>query len=340
MIRPSPTAAVRGLLLALAFVPLVGCFSPRPSVPDGVAKLDVAWDAFDAGNAEGAAILATEVRVDTSASKEERAEAAWLAGEASLAEGEHREAFINYRYILENAPWHERTGDIEDRLLVIADAFLNDEKYGGTFFEDRGRGVEALETLQAHFRRSENADDALLQVADYFARDEVAEYIEAAVAYERLVDEYPGSEWVEKALWRIGHVRLAAAQGALYDRDDLLRAKAALVRSIEARPKGMFVQRALEDIAVVDEELARSEVLVADFYASRGKQEGEVMRLANAALIYPETASGKEAAARLGAYGLDLDELVNDPARQSLDSVAPGELRFAEERRSVFGFGF
>ena len=340
MMRPPLCDALRRLSLVLALASLAGCFSARPSVPDGVAKLDVAWDAYDAGNVEGAAILAHEVRIDTSESKEERAEAAWVAGEASLAEGRHREAFLNYRYILENAPWHDRIGDIEDRLLVIGDAFLNDEQYGGTFFDDRGRGVEALETLQAHFRRSENADDALLTVADYFARDDVREYIEAALSYEQLVNEYPESEWVEKALWQMGHVRLKAAQGAQYDRDDLLRAKAALVRSVEAHPRGMFVQRALEDIAVVDEALARSEVLVADFYASRGQEDGEVLRLANAALIYPETASGKEAIARLQAAGYDLEELEKDPTRQSLDSVAPGELRFAEERRSVFGFGF
>lgn len=335
-----PFATLRSVALVVALAPLVGCFSARPSVPDGVAKLDVAWDAFDTGNAEGAAILADEVRVSDDSSKEERAEAAWIAGEAHLALENHREAFLAYRYVLENAPWHENIGDIEDRLIVIGEAFLNDSRYGGTFFADRGRGVEAYETLQAHFRRSDRADDALLAVADYFARDDVRDYIEAALAYERLVEEYPDSEWVEKAVYSIGHVRLLASQGAKYDRDDLLRAKASLQRSLDEHPKGVFAQRSAADLATIDEELARSEVLVADFYLSRGRQQGEVVRLANAALLYPHTPAGQEAEARLIAYGVDLDTLADDPTRQSLDAVRPGELRFEEERRSVFGFGF
>lgn len=335
-----PSAAARALVVALAILPLAGCLSARPSVPDGAARLDVAWDAFDNGNPEGAAILADEIRADEQADKQERAEAAWLAAEAHFALGEHREAFINYRYILENAPWHEHIGEIEQRLMAIGEAFLNDPRYGGTFFSDRGRGVEAYETLQAHFRRSPRADDALLAVADYFARDDVADYIEAALTYERLVEEYPDSEWIEKAVYQIGHVRLLAAQGAKYDRDDMLRARASLARSLQEHPKGVFAERARADLDAIDEELARSEVLVADFYRSRGKERGEIVRLANAAILYPETEAGREATARLVAQGLDPDELADDPELQSLDSVAPGELRFAEERRSVFGFGF
>jgi hypothetical protein len=61
--------------------------------------------------------------------------------------------------------------------------------------------------------------------------------------------------------------------------------------------------------------------VVADFYLGRGVPAGELLRLANAALLYPETEAGRAAHARLALAGLDPAALAGDPRRQSTDTI-------------------
>lgn len=251
---------------------------------------------------------------------DDKAEVAFLAGEAESARGRMGAAFERYRWVLENAPWSEHAAAIEARLFEAGKVMLFGEEYSG-WFDDRGRGVEVLETLVAHFRASPRADDALKLVGDYFAGEDVQAWGEASLSYLRVADEYPDSEWAERCLWLAGSMRLREAQGPSYDRNDLLRAQELLQRSVTTHPRGVALAQARADLSACRELLARGELLVADYYAARGVPAGEQLRLANAALLYAETEAGREAAARLRAAGLDLAALGRDPRLNSVDTV-------------------
>ncbi len=325
-----PTVALlAGLLLA------AGCAA---TLPKNVTPMDGAVLAFAEGDFESASRWAGRVADDTDAGLPVRAEAAWIAAEADLARGEDVKALRRYRWILENAPWSESVGMIEDRLFELGEIFFHDPRHESWFFGSRNRGVEAFETLQAHFRRSDRADDALKAVGDYFVSEK--DWYQAGLTFEELWEEYPDSEWSEYALWMAGHTRWEASQGADYDRDEMLRAKALLEVSLTTHPRGVASKQAEADLVHVIEALAWNEVIVADFYSARGSSVGERLRLANAALLYPETEAGMLAAARLDAMGLDLASLRKDLAASALDNVKPGLRRFEDDRRSVFGFGY
>ena len=78
--------------------------------------------------------------------------------------------------------------------------------------------------------------------------------------------------------------------------------------------------------------------MVADFYAGRHVQPGEIVRLTNAAALYPETEGGKQATQRLLAMGLDPAVLAQDPTRNSIDTVhfvLPRWEREADEKRQA-----
>ena len=205
-------------------------------------------------------------------------------------------AFDDYRWILENAPWSEHVAVIEDRLFTIGKAMLFGEEYSG-WFDDRGRGVEVMETLAAHYRASDKADDALRLVGDYFASDEVRAWGEASMSYLRVADEFPDSEWAERCLWLAGHCRLNEALGPRYDRNELLRAEMLLKRSLKDHPRGVAGREPGGPRRC--RELAPAELVVADFYAGRHVLPGEIVRLTNAAALYPETEGGKQATQRL-----------------------------------------
>lgn len=272
------------------------------------------------GETKDVAGLGESMVKSTDVPSADRAEGAFLAAEAERERGRLGVAFDRYRWVLENAPWSEHAALIEDRLYEIGQTMLFGEDYSG-LFDDRARGVEVLETLAAHYRASDHADDALKMVGDYFASDDVQAWGDASLAYLRVADDYPESEWAERCLWLAGHCRLRGAEGPAYDRNELLQARELLERSLSRHPRGVAVQDARADLATCRESLGRAELIVADFYAGRGVTSGEQLRLANAALLYPDTKAGQEAASRLAAAGVDPLAIAKDKRLTSVDTV-------------------
>jgi len=311
----------RGAWLLPAVLLLAAACSSVPPL-EGMDELESARTYAEWGDQEKALDLAEQVIDKDDVTLEDETEASFLAAEAALALGQDVLALRRYKWILENAPWSEHTVVIEDRLYGLGIAFLTLDRYGG-WFDSRARGVEALETLQLHYHRSDKADDALRMVGDYFARDDVREWLEAAITHEQLATEYPDSEWAERSLWLAGHYRLRLVHGPAYNKDEMLRARALLERSLELHPRGSQAREAAADLAAVRDLLARGEVLVADFYAGRGNLPGERLRLANAALLFPETQAGLAAIQRLHGMGLDLATVAADPSQSSIDTFVP-----------------
>ena len=310
------------LLLALALV-VTGCFAPRPL--EGMDRVESAQTYQGWGDQEKALELAEYALDEEDLDSEAEAEAAFIAAEAARATGNRVLALRRYKWILENAPWSEHTAVIEDRLYELGVAFLTLDEYGG-WFDKRSRGVEALETLQMHYRQSDRADDALRLVGDYFGSEETREFLEAALTHQQLADEYPDSEWAERSLWLAGHYRLRLIYGPQYNRDEMVRARDLLERSLREHPKGSSVREATADLAQVKDYMSRGEMIVADFYRGRGNIPGERLHLANAALLFPETKAGMEALRRLRDMGLDLPELREDPRLNSVDAFKAPEL--------------
>jgi hypothetical protein len=308
------------VLAALLGAGLAGCGSVPLGEP--TTALDRVRALQEQGDTKGVAKLGGKLAESTEASAADRAEGAFLAGEAEMALGEEAKAFIRYRYILENAPWSTHAAAIEKRLFEIGNTLLFSDRYSG-WFSDRTRGVDAFETLAAHFRSSDKADDALKLCGDYFAGPDLEEWSEAASHYLRVADEYPESEWAERCLWLAGHCQMRLAKGPAYDRNELLQARATLERSVKTHPRGVASQEAKADLSATLENLAACELMAADFYRGRGVEAGENLRLANAAILYPETEAGRQAATRLAERGLDPAALKASPALNSTDKIKP-----------------
>lgn len=308
------------LLAALA---LTACGAPDP-LP-GMDYLQSAQFEFELQRWERAQELA-EAALDEDVAGEisgvDQAEAHWVAAEAAFARGRHLKAFRHYKSLLETAHHSERLVAVEDRLFALGEIYFFDPEYGG-WFDSRARGVEVFETLQLHFAQSEQADDALRRIGEYFASDEIQNWREAALTFEQLYREYPTSEWAERSLWLAGHYRLRLVPGPRYNQAELLRAQDLLRLSLREHPRGVAFREAREDLAAAREMMAEGELLIAEFYAARERGAGEQLKLANVALLYPDTRAGEIAAARLAALGVNPGEL-NGARFNSIDkAVAP-----------------
>jgi len=319
-------------IVALLAFAATGCFSPKP-LP-GLTRLETAQFRFEETRYEDVTEI-TEWLLDKKRSSQltaaDEAEAAFLAGESFMILKQHKPAFKYYKRLLETAPWSPHVQVLEARLYDIGLALLYDEQYDGWIFDDRGRGVEVMTLLQVHFHQSDRADDALRHVADYFASPSQEEWLEASLTYEQLYTEYPQSEWAERALWLAANNRLKRVHDAGYNNGDLIKAHELLQLSRRVHPRGSSAADVRADLLHSREMLAGAELVVASFYASRGKPYGEQLRLANAALMYPETEAGKAARERLVSAGLDLDAMASDPNLSSTDSRVSRKSPWAQD---------
>ncbi|MFT7462600.1 MAG: tetratricopeptide (TPR) repeat protein [Pseudohongiellaceae bacterium] len=319
-------------LLSAALPLFNGCSAPA-LFPDADA-VESARIYFNEERFEQASDLAEAVLMgdfEETFSAEALAEAAWVAAEAEMALGLDVKAFKNYRQLLETAPWSPHVVSIERRLFEIGERLLYDERYGG-FFDSRGRGVEVLTLLQVHYRHSDLADDALRDIAAYFASEGIEEWLEASLTYEQLFDEYPDSEWAERSLWLAAHYRLKMVYAPGYNQNGLLKAQELLRTSLRVHRRGVARADVEADLVSCRELLAAGHLTVANFYEIRERPGGEILRLANAAILYPETVSGQLAQGRLLAAGFDLEALAGDSGATSVDREVPGLGPWSEDR--------
>ena len=320
------------LLAALLLAACPGCGTP--ALISDADEVESARIYFDGGSFEEAAALSEAVlsgELEETWTAEALAEAAWLAAESEMALGLDIKAFKNYRILLETEPWSPHVVAIERRLFEIGERLLYDERYGG-FFDSRGRGVEVMTLLQVHFRHSDLADDALRHIADFFASEETEEWLEASLTYEQLFDEYPDSEWAERSLWLAAHCRLKLVYAASYNHNGLLKAQELLRTSLRVHRRGVARKDVESDLASCRELLAETHLQAAEFYASRDRQVGRQLRLANAAILYPETLSGQAALEQLLAAGLDPELMAGDPGLTSIDREFPGQSPWSDGR--------
>jgi outer membrane protein assembly factor BamD (BamD/ComL family) len=77
-------------------------------------------------------------------------------------------------------------------------------------------------------------------------------------------------------------------------------------RYLSERPDGEHRQQASQDLVVVEEELARSELLKAEVYVARENGQGARIHFANVALAFPQSKAAEVARDALAKNGWDL----------------------------------
>ncbi len=267
--------------------------------------LKVAQERFDAKDWVGAADLA-EFLLKNRFKFGRIEEARWIAAESRFQSGNLPDAFVHYQRLLDENPFHGQAALVAKRVWTIGKTLSEEQSASFTDFSARHDvGIEALNFLVTRFPRCDLADDAWKELAEAFAADE--HWQAAADSYERLARDYPDSEWVDLALYRVADAYRRQSRGGDYDVDPLLRAHAALLRYVDRFADGNFVAQARADRADLEREIGRRELEIAEFYGERGNAGGRLRHIANAAARFPETPEALQARAILDAEGATVD---------------------------------
>lgn len=198
-------------------------------------------------------------------------EAYMLRGDALVAIGKEYKALYDYERVALNYPQSEVFLPTLERELRVGRMYLNGLKRKFLFFrfEDASPiGIELLMRIQERSPGSQLAENAALDLADYFYR--VRELELAAEMYGIFLVNYPRSQNREHAMLRQIYANVAQFKGPRYDASSLVEARA-LIGQFEDEYPDRAEQLGITDalIARLDESAAAQMLATSEWYLRR-----------------------------------------------------------------------
>ncbi|MFZ0389715.1 MAG: outer membrane protein assembly factor BamD, partial [Calditrichia bacterium] len=118
-------------------------------------------------------------------------------------------------------------------------------------------------------------DDAQYYLAESHFKNE--EYLIAASEYQKLVDDYPESPYVEEAYYKMGLSYMEISQRPALDQEYTLKALRQFQNFIEAYPNGDLQDEAQERIDQLRSKLAKKQLMGANVYRKMGINDAAVI---------------------------------------------------------------
>jgi outer membrane protein assembly factor BamD (BamD/ComL family) len=174
--------------------------------------------------------------------------------------------------LLARKPSTEITTQILQRKYEIALGLLTgDFRRGwlGLAFSSQDYAVELLDKLVEAFPFQSFSDDALYHIGNYYFRAE--RYEEAELVYQRLIKDYPKSDWAANAEYQLGAAALKRLKGVDYDFAPVDEAEKRFFRYLAIHQTGDRVKAAREGLAEISRLRAERLYKSAQHYLRRGE---------------------------------------------------------------------
>jgi outer membrane protein assembly factor BamD (BamD/ComL family) len=258
-------------------------------------------------------------------------EAQYLAAECAYRDGRLNGAGELFAKYAEDRPLSLHVEAVEKRLYDIGIRLIEDGKrglWGLGIFTSSEEGVNVLRRLATLLPTGSYADDALLQIARWYAGDR--QFLSAEMTLDELLKDHPASEWVLEAHYLLAWTYRTDNRGPEYDGEKLRRARAefsAFIHLASSDPDRALdnadrIPKAKGELDAIDADLARKALLRARLYRRTGKDEAALTVLREASRQWGSTEPGQECAKRAEALAAELG-LPAAPAPAPAPAEAP-----------------
>ena len=234
-----------------------------------------------------------------------REEVYCLAGEAELRRGKHWPAHVWYKKLLDEFPNGKRLERALEREMEIAKAFLAGKKrrIGKVLvISAKSDGIEILEQIAQRVPGTQQAQQAMLTVADHYFAEE--KWGDAADGYDQFLKLFPKSSHAPRAEQQAAESFRRAYRGPLFDETPLIEAEQrykAFARNHPAAAAEADVSGLLEAIHA---ERARKQYEVGQFYVRTDEPEAATYYFELVAKDFADTDwAGRARAALAGLAG-------------------------------------
>lgn len=232
----------------------------------------------------------------------EASESQYYLGLIDEAEGDLYEAFKAYQRVIDKYPFSERIKEIIEREYKIGEKFMAGEKRKamGITLPVENPAIEIFTKVVENSTYGPLAAAAQYKLG--LALKSVLRYYEAEDAFNKVISNYPDSEWAEAAKFQIATCRAAVSRGPDYDQGAAGEAKEKFEEFVREHPDAALSRQAKENVQELIEEEAESAYNIGRFY--------EKQRAYKAARIYYEDIISKTPYSPWAAKALERIQLL------------------------------
>ena len=176
-------------------------------------------------------------------------------------------AFKNYEKVIKFYPYSKHVKDIVKAEYKIGEHFYNTSEaklMGVELMGDAERAIEIFSAIITNMPYSEYADKAQFMIGKSYKK--LQQYNEAALAFKKLVQEYPKSKLVDKAKFEVAECMSLYSKGSDYDQASTDEAIKEFKKYAEEFKDEKVQEQAAKTLNVLSEKKAKSIYDIAAFY--------------------------------------------------------------------------
>lgn len=229
----------------------------------------------------------------------EASEAQYYLGLIEEERGNLYQAFQAYQKVVNKYPFSERIKDIIEREYNIAERFIAGYKRKalGITIPVENPAIEILTNVVDNSTYGPLAPKAEYKLG--LVLKGLQRYYEAEDAFNKVIANYPESEWVEPSRFQIASCRAAVSRGPDYDQGAMQDAKQKFEEFVKDHPDAVLSKDAEDNIGKLKEKEAAASFNIARFYEKQEDKKAAKIYYNNILENYPNSPWASKAAERL-----------------------------------------
>ena len=198
----------------------------------------------------------------------EAPEAQYYIGAAIEAHGNILEAFKEYQKVIDKYPFSERSTEIVKKQYAMGVRLLEGKadrsKFAETFLGGDDNIVEIFRTVIKNAPYGDLAAPSQYKIGMYLLEKQL--YQEARDEFEKVINDYPNSEWAKAAQYQIALSDSQRSVGAQYDQKVTQAAVSEFKEFIKTNPDAQLSEKAKAQVQALRNKEAENNLVVAKFY--------------------------------------------------------------------------
>ncbi len=204
--------------------------------------------------------------------------------------GKEYRAFQEYQKVIEKYPFSDLAPEVVERQYKIGERMLQNPKKNQFITTLTGGDYDVVDVFRTVIKNAPYGKYAAVsqyKIGLYLAEKNM--YQEARDEFDKVVNDYPQSEWVKAAKYQIAVVDAARSSSAQYDQKVTKAATEAFEAFVKDYPDAELSAKAKQEIASLNNKEAENNFLVAKFYAKNKKYEAAKVYYNSIIMDFPDS---------------------------------------------------
>ncbi len=230
----------------------------------------------------------------------EAAESQYYLGLIEEGQDNLYEAYKSYQKVIDKYPFSERIQEIIEREYKLGESFMTGQKRKGPMgvaLPVENPAIEIFTKVLENSTYGPMASKAQYKLA--LVLKGLGRYYEAEDAFNKVITNYPDSEWVEAAKFQIASCRQSVSSGPAYDQGATKEAKEKFEAFVSEHPEAVLSREAESHIDQLKEKEAESDYTAAFFYEKQKDYKAAKVYYDDLVSSYPESVWAAKALERL-----------------------------------------